>query len=204
MEMIENGTLIGSINGTVFGGAALITGRKGLALRTNGIDQYVDFGYQGDTCLGYFTLCTSGWVTAFWVKFRNDTEGVVIDTGAFAKKGMRIEIQKERYFRIFFRGNNKKWFIRGRPTTEQGWVHVVVAWQLCSGVKLYIDGQMVGADATEKNKVEPVIQETRFVLGATYNYRSKFEGALDELRVWDTVMSDEEVLALYTLDAGLN
>ena len=202
MEIIKNRSLIGSINGTIVGGAELVMGRKGLALHTNGVNQYVDFGYQGDTCLGYFILCTSGWVASFWVKFRNDTEGIVIDTGAFAKKGMRIAVQRERYFKIFFRGDNKKWFILGGPTTEQGWVHVVVTWRLCSGVKLYIDGQMVGADATAKNKVEPVIQQPRFVLGASYNYGSKFEGALDELRVWDTLMGDEEVLALYTEDAG--
>ena len=65
MNTIENGNLIGSIDGTIFGGVELMTGKKGPAHYTNGVDQYVDFGYQGDPCLGYFIFCTQGWVTAF-------------------------------------------------------------------------------------------------------------------------------------------
>ena len=82
MEVIENENLIGSINGTIFGGARLATGKKGLALHTNGQDQYVDFGYQGDTCLGSFVSCTQGWVTTFWIQMGNDDFGVIVDTVA--------------------------------------------------------------------------------------------------------------------------
>ena len=203
MEMIENGNLIGSINGTVVGAAELVTGRKGFALRTNSIDQYVDFGYQGDTCLGYFILCTSGWVTAFWVKLGTNTRGVVMDTGASASKGVRITFKKAGYFGISIRHYRKKWNLNGGATTEQGWVHIVVTWRLSSGVKLYIDGELAEAVTCPSNPVDPAIQEPRFVLGASDTYKNRFKGALDELRVWDTVMSDEEVLALYTADAGL-
>ena len=44
----------------------------------------------------------------------------------------------------------------------------------------------------------------RFVLGAMNEYDNMYKMSLDEFRVWDTVMSDEEVLALYTVDAGRN
>ena len=203
MEMIKNGNLIGSMNGTVVGGAELVTGRKGFALHMNGIGQHVDFGYQGDTCLGYFILCTSGWVAAFWCQSGNDKNGVIMDTGAFANKGTRINFA-DRYFCIHFCGASKKWYLHGGATTVQGWLHVVVTWQLWSGAKLYINGEMVNAVTCPSNKTVPVIQETRFVLGASYRYTNYFEGGLDELRVWDAVMSDEEVMALYTVDAGLN
>ena len=195
-----NGNLIGSITGTVFGVAALTKGRKGLALHIHG--QYVDFGYQGDTCLGYFILCTNGWVTAFWVQLERDKNGVIMDTGAIANKGMRIIVTEERYFVINFRGDNKRWRLGGGATSEQSWVHVVVTWQTFSGTKLYIDGELVEAVSCPSSLAEPVIQETRFVLGASSKHHYMFEGSLDELRVWDTVMTDEEVMELYTVDAG--
>ena len=51
------GKLIGSINDTVVGDVELVAGKKGLALHINGKDQYVEFSYQSNTCLGYFVLC---------------------------------------------------------------------------------------------------------------------------------------------------
>ena len=64
MEIIEYRNLIG----TVVGGAALMVGKKGLALYINGINQVVDFSYQGNTCFGALSLCAHGWVTTFWLK----------------------------------------------------------------------------------------------------------------------------------------
>ena len=83
MQVIEKENLIGSVNGTVVGGAALVEGKKGLALYTNGVNQYVDFGYQGDTCLGGIRLCANGWLTAFWMQSADDGSGVIMDTGMY-------------------------------------------------------------------------------------------------------------------------
>ena len=38
MDMIEHGKLLGSINGTLVGGADLVSGKNGFALYTNGVD----------------------------------------------------------------------------------------------------------------------------------------------------------------------
>ena len=83
MEKIDNGNLIGSINGTVVGSAGLVAGKMGLTLYINGVDQNVDFGYQGDTCLGSISLCTHGWVTAFWLQPFGDRSGIIMDTGLY-------------------------------------------------------------------------------------------------------------------------
>ena len=83
MEMIENGNLIGSINGTVIGGAGLVVGKKGLALYINGDDQYVEFGCQGNTCLGSISLCAHGRVSAFWMQPTDDPTGLIMDVGLY-------------------------------------------------------------------------------------------------------------------------
>ena len=205
MDVIDNGNLVGSINGTVTGVTGLVTGRKGLALYTNGIDQYVNFGYQGDTCLGYFILCSHGWVSAFWVLPAKDRYGIIMDTGVFASRGMRAATHSNSMsIHVRFQSGSMMWKVFGKLKLAQGWIHVVVTWCLTHGAKLYIDGELLKADNCPRNKSTPFTDAQRFVLGASCMYDKMFGGALDELRVWDTVMSDEEALALYREDAGLS
>ena len=207
MEVIENGNLIGSINGTVIGGAGLVSGKMGLALHTNGVDQYVDFGYQGDTCLGSISLCLHGWVTAFWVQLVNDNLGVIMDTGVYGYGRVWIFVDGSGVLNARFKKSspNKFWNVgislQQLPTVHD-WLHVVATWQLCSGAKLYIDGQLV--DASPSSDGTPSNGNPRFVLGAANKYINMYTMALDEFRVWDAMMNDEEVLALYTVDAAIN
>ena len=204
MEVIENGNLIGSINGTVIGGARLVSGKMGLALHTNGVDQYVDFGCQGDTCLGSISLCVHGWVTAFWFQPAEGHHGAIIDTGVYGHDRAWIFVNKLGFLKARFQKTSPFtfWDLSIEFPTQQVWNHLVVTWQLCSGAKLYIDGQLVVA-ATPSDK-NPSTGMPRFVLGAMNEYDNMYKMSLDEFRVWDTVMSDEEVLALYTVDAGRN
>ena len=201
MELIENGNLVGPMNGTVVSGAVLVSGKKGLALYTNGVDQYVDFGYQGDTCLGYFILCIHGWVTALWVKSEDTGYGVVMDTGYYARHGAMFFFTSNRSPRFVFHTGDKNWYVSAMP--EEGWIHVVVTWQQCYGTKLYIDGELVDTYTHQYIKPGPAGDFSPFVLGANCRHDFRFKGKLDELRVWDTVMSDDEVKNLYTVDAGL-
>ena len=78
LETIENGRLVGSINGIIVGGAGLVMGKKGLAIQTNRMDGYADFGDESDTCLGYFILCSNSWVTAVSMQPRNDSYGAIM------------------------------------------------------------------------------------------------------------------------------
>ena len=92
---------------------------------------------------------------------------------------------------------------------NDGWFHVVVTRQQCYGTKLYIDVELVDTQTHQYIKPGPARDSPRLVLGASYpSYLSYqkcvFERKLDELRIRDTVMSDEDVFALYNMDAGLN
>ena len=203
MEIIDNENLVGSVNGIVVGGASLVSGKKGMALYTNGVDQYVDLGFQGDTCLGYFVLCIHGWVTALWIKRESLVNGAVMDTGFMTGYGTRIMFFYS-YLSIGFKTTSQKWQVADTP--KQGWNHVVVTWQQCYGTKLYIDGELKNTNMYSHRIVisGPASDTSRFVLGADSKHGVMFGGKLDELRIWDTVMSDEDVSALYTVDAGLD
>ena len=149
METIVNGSLVGTINGTLFGGPGLVTGKKGLALHTNGRDQYVDFGDQSDTCLGYLILCTHGWVAAFWMQPRNDSNGVIMSTGAMVTgQGVSL-VWMAGTLKTLLLSGNKSWSLSYADNTSHGWRHVVVTWHQCHGAKLYKDGRLVSTNTAQ-------------------------------------------------------
>ena len=204
MEVIENGILIGSINGTVFGGAGLVVGKKGLTLYTNGVDQYVDLCCQGNTCPGSISLCAHGWVSAFWRQPTDDPTGIIMDVGLYGYERVVIFVYNF-VLMARFSSPDKFWEVSIRLPPQQVWVHIVLTWQSRYGVKLYIDGGLAVRDTSPSNPTMPFFNMPRFVLGTSNKYQSMYEMTLGELRVWDTVMHDEDVSALYTVDAaGLN
>ena len=201
MEKVENGKLFGSISGVVNGDASVVLGKKGLALYTNGVNQSVDFLYHGKTCFSYFPLCTHGWVVAFWVQPKNSKHSVVMDTRDGTFHGVTI-VSIDGHFNALFVTRGKSWVVSAvRP---QGWVHVVITWQQCYATKLYFNGAMVDIYTHPYIAPEPIEHFQQLVVGADYLHAVGFHGKLDELRIWDTVMSDGEVSALYAVDAGLN
>ena len=202
MELIENGNLIGSINGKVVGGAALVAGKKGLALSTDG-QQYVDFGCQGNTCLGSISLCVHGWVTAFWIQPIGDV-GFIMDGGVY--NGFeRVLIQKYKLnFKARLTSLDKEWRVSIALPSLESWLHIVLTWQPRCGFKVYFDGELAVIDDLPDIPSVPNKAIPRFVLGASNIYTFKYKMVLDELRIWDTVMSDEDDLALYTVDTGLD
>ena len=203
-ETIENNKIIGSISGVIFSGVALVTGKMGFALQTNGVDQYVDFGYQGDTCLGYFIRCTHGWVTAFWVRLGYNIGPVfIMDTGMNLRKGQGVVWNPNaQRLTAYLVTESMFLVVSGEATPDQGWIHVVVTWRQCYDAKLYTDGELVATHTGSVLNLPAGPLVPSFVLGASYDNQAKFNGTLDELRVWDTIMSDDEVQAMYTVDAG--
>ena len=205
MESIENGKLIGSINGTVVGDAVLVPGKYGLALLFPGYDGYVDLGYQGDTCLGNLRLCIHGWVMAFWMQPENYPYGGVMDTGYRAPQGVEVFLRWPRLV-VLFRTSSTEWFAEAEIYMYEDWFHVVISWQPCYGAKLYINGKLeyTLANADTYIESEGSVDYSRFLLGKSEYFKRRFQWKLDELRIWDTAMSDEDVLALYNVDVGLN
>ena len=61
---------------------------------------------------------------------------------------------------------------------------------------------MVTTGSSESSPLLSGTHSPRFVIGADFRYRGGYKDILDELRVWDTVMS-EDVWKLYRQDAGL-
>ena len=134
---------------------------------------------------------------------KSDRYGTILDIGAGAKEGIEIYKISWKGVAVSFQTFDKKCFLKKTPSTEQGWVYIVVSW--CpSFVKMYFDGGLVAKRDFSSITTVLVTRTPGFVIGVSDDYRVFFNGTLDELHVWDAVMSDEGVMAIYTVDAGLN
>ena len=122
-----------------------------------------------------------------------------------ANKGMII-ILLNGFVSALFHGNSTRWGAGAHCSTPlQEWIHIVVTWRPQYGAALYVYGELTATDDTaQPYTVDPLIDEPRFIVGVNSLYNIKLEMALDELRVWDAVINDEDVLALYNGDSGVD
>ena len=214
MEEIIGDKLSGPVQGDVFGAVQLVPGKRGLALYLDGVDQRVNLGNQRHSCMGDFSQCANGFVMAMWLKMHRydpagntfSTDTYYMNNGANSKKAIGVAlIMRASKLLFVFRTRTETWNMFDDEVIQLNtWYHVVMAWNTASGGKVYINGALrlhaqTGESMTNNN--DPVGNEN-FVLGDTNNGAPKYpaEMTLDELRFWDAVMKDHEVLALYAAD----
>ena len=199
MDGIVNGKLLGTVNGTLSGGVGLVTGKRNLALYTNGLDQMVDLGSQIDSCLGYFVRCARGLVMTMWLQLGDGT-GVILASGGVTRRGMKVKKDAE-HVTVYFRGEGREmWKLSVERGDLRDWSHISIIWNMQFGGRLYVNGRLVDTEPTASiihNKDVTIDDKNHLVLGASNRYGNCGEMILDELYVWDAVMHDEEIWAIY-------
>jgi hypothetical protein len=185
-----NGTLVGFNN-------PWSPGRKSGSLRFDGIDDHVTFA--GITELNDIRpLSFSG-----WLKLDHNGSGYV-----FAKRS-----QGQGYWRLFASGPSKNWLVRSTtasaPTLQTyevtpffHWQHVSLTWNgLLNGqnTKLYIDGSEELSITRNVGSGQIISDaDNQFTLGnRPQNNSSFFKGWMDDFRVWNRVITQNEIQALY-------
>ena len=75
------------------------------------------------------------------------------------------------------------------------WQHVVVTYDgssKASGIKIYIDGKLVGNKVEQDSLKDSIITNTPFKIGSRSS-SSFFKGDLDELRIYDKALSENDI-----------
>ena len=208
MDEIKNGELLGTYFGTIIGDASLMKGKVNKALYTNGIDQWVNVGNHRDKCLGNLSLCSKGFVMALWLNAHTRVTGrsieIYINSGGHTMKSVGISLhQKEASLRAAFRNDTKTWFAVISDFESHRWYHVVLAWSGERGLEFYLNGCLRKTDhmgRNIRNNRDSTI--TDFVFGNANMDGSNAAGemTLDEVRVWDADMDEEDVWKIYIND----
>ncbi len=88
--------------------------------------------------------------------------------------------------------------LRAGPTLNDGaWHAVSFAYQGSVSIRLYVDGNFVGSAPVEAQP--PFVNSVPLTIGGTINDQV-FGGGIDDVRIYNKALSDEEVAAQYQLD----
>jgi len=186
--------------GTVQGGAQFVPGCFDEAVEFDGVDDYINIdGYKGIQGPHAFS------VTA-WIKTDSTVEYNTIISWGTVNSGERFDfrIQDDRLRHSQGNGN-----VQGNSTVNNGeWHHVAItvtdnATASSSNIRIYVDGR---DDTIESEDSSPL----SFVAGADVgiglrasNGDRPYEGLMDEVRLYDCVLSPSEIQDLgLSLKAG--
>ena len=184
---------IGGYNGTLVGDPVWVSGIDGTsALECDGVDDYVDTPLVLDL--------SDAWAVCIWIKSNEMTPGGIFNLGGSYESGkIRIESRNDYDyggFRFRYSSDPPNSVIGTPVVNEGGWHHIV--WQQESGAvgsiyNVYVDGDIVRQNNVPTAKYANInfriAQEARY---GCYN------GTIDEVLVFNRMLSAEEVNDLYT------
>lgn len=187
----------GTPHGTRFADDTPSTLRRGQSIQLDGEDDFVS---------AVVDVSETSYSVSLW--FRADTDNGQttrdLSRGLFSVVTSDLAIQANNDRQIYFSNGkitSRTWFIETiRSTdlllTDGQWHHVVhVMGGDAGGQQLYVDGQLV-AEGTKS--WSDVSEQTRVNIGFAYSARNRFyQGWVDDVSLWDEVLSVETVQALY-------
>jgi len=190
-------------------GHSWTTGRLGNALAFDGTDSYVDAG----NVVGAFDFeRTDPFSLSSWIKATKTGFGSIIAKQAPMISNMRgYHLYKDDSNRLGFNLNYSATHaieVRGNPSklNDGSWHHVAVTYDgssTAAGVKLYVDGLLqtndVLSDVRGNHSLSGTIKDTTpFLIGNRGENDLLFQGTIDDVRVYNRVLSTSEVQTLAT------
>ena len=171
MDRILGNTLLGSINGTVLGGAFLTTGKLNNALHLDGVNQEVRFGRYTARCFHIPDRCATGSTFAYWLKWRLTPIGPIFDSGGYFRDSRGYtHVTKQNGQMMVFVKDATHYYNLQTPAgylRQDKWVYVVQTWSPLSSGKLYINGCQFGKIGFKINRTNAYVRILNFVIGST-------------------------------------
>jgi parallel beta-helix repeat protein len=185
---------VGNHDGILVNGASFAPGRSGQAFRFDGVDDYVATPLVVDY--------SSGVTFELWVSTLGDGGNALMagGGGATADRGMGLFLEGGRPGLGGTKGTpgSPNFVIHPNISITDGQFHHIVAtWTgdtSPNGVKLYLDGQLVGT-ATAATSISS--DGTPLYLGDHPSYYLPFRGVIDEPAVYGRVLSEAEVASQF-------
>ncbi len=190
---LENGAEDGSGNGrdgTVMGEPVAVDGPEGLgaALLFDGTgSQYVHLGtWNPSAATGQLSVA----LWARWNGLSEHYQGLIAKRDSWAIDDMMWQVEANRDSGVVSFSRNESYPASGNPVLPiDEWTHVAVTFDGTTA-RLYVDAQMTGEGAFTFGS-DP---EAAVVFGASQgNGENPFNGALDEVRIYDRALSPFEI-----------
>ena len=167
------------------GAGELGAGWLGRGLEMDGVDDYLSVGDLGIPENGTATI-------EAWIRLNS----LPVDAGGAIGLFTQVYLHPVNDH-IYFRGTND-WFRSSSNLTVGVWHHIVLSWAGDTGTaRLWIDAKELPMNV--QGEPEEILSFEDFRIGRSFGY---FDGAMDEVRVWNRVLSGDEVRASYDANRG--
>ncbi|MFZ0034799.1 MAG: LamG domain-containing protein [Sedimentisphaerales bacterium] len=192
--------------GTVYG-AQWTTGRVGGALSFDGVNDYVDVGDKDNLDFG----ATASFSIAAWVNSNIDTyvdTAIVdkkrIDAGGYSREGYTFKIYMDTlYFGIEDTSSNVVVTAGNTPIRDNKWHHVAAVRDTAQDkLYIYLDGVLDAAPVVDTT-IGTLATSRSFRIGYAQYYPIFFDGMIDDVRVYNHALSQNEIVAIMPEPATL-
>ena len=187
---------VGSNHGVVMGGAQWVSGRVGncLSFNTTDDDDYV--------IINPFNGFPSDQITVeFWMRSSDSSRNGTPISYCSSANNNDFLIYNYKSFRIYRASSDIN---TGIGPNDGSWHHIAVTWRNADGaVKLYRDGLPVFSDTSFATGTTItaggalVFAQEQDSIGGGFAANQAFEGDIDEIVLYDEVLDDSEILAVY-------
>lgn len=193
------------LDGTIIG-AARVPGKIGNALSfgNSGAHVLIDEPSLMPTADTIFSFPTNKITIEAWIKLDGLIPGSVyqiIGSQYYGLRSFRLQLSSGQVeLQLVSTSSNNSWatVITGNQVLSiNNWNHIAVTYD-GSEAKTYVNGQL---DNTQ-NIIYPITRNyNRLLIGAadnsTFGYENELPGAIDELRIWNTIRTQQEIDAYY-------
>ncbi|MFC2027083.1 LamG-like jellyroll fold domain-containing protein [Chloroflexota bacterium] len=186
---------IGSNHGVVMGGPQWVSGRVNncLNLNSTGVQYVIVNPFSG--------FPSNETTVEFWMRSSDPQSGTAF---SYAVSGSDNEFIVFNYTNFtIYRGSSRTNPPTGISANDGAWHHIAVSWRGSDGAtKIYKDGNPVwngtlAAGTTITAGGSLVLGQEQDSVGGGFNSSQDFVGLLDEVAVYDEVLDDSEILAIY-------
>ncbi len=179
------------------------SGQVGGALSFDGIDDKIDVGTLFDYAANDFTI--AGWI---YVNELSTTDQNTIFGGWNGVNQVRFEIDSDAqnctddYLRLtYYDGGAFRQRCSASQIVEDTWVHVALVVDATNSVvSFYLNGTNDGSNPALSDPIDGGSGNS--TIGARTNDTQHFNGLIDDMRIYDRALSDNEIDALYKLGTG--
>jgi hypothetical protein len=187
----------GTNDGTLINGPAWTDGQIGGALDFNGVDDYVDIGSIAGT--DPLALAGSNFTIVCWIRpalTGNDYQRIVDKSNDHdGMNGYIVYVHTDGKLSVGV--NLNSFWSNSSVITANTWQQIAVTAD-GSNYRLYVDGETVSGSFAAGSYDSPPAVTTNMRIGA-WNHAPdrRFNGAIDDVRIYDRALSDTEVQQLY-------
>ena len=209
MDVADGNTLVGYLNGTLERGVSMVTGVWGKALYIDGQPgSRVEYGIHTEGCFFDLDQCDQGLTLSLWLRFqgRPSSYQIILDNGGCRPYGIGFcvsAVNDRMFFTKRRRSQEEFYTFYMKGYTDYQW-HLVSFSNLNDDTKMYINGCKMTSRSPNINKPRqlPYNENSMFHIGDwAVNGGSAPHVALDDLLIWYSALTAEEIWNLY-MQAG--